>query len=108
MRGELVRAHGRSPKEGATVSCTKRSKGRTLSEEDRVPSAPLGAMSGAQHYAAEAPSKGFWDWFNPQALKKLVKLSVKAPHLLLESFHSRRDFGRGRPTRKRKRNGCLP
>ena len=43
---EFVRAHGRSPKEEATVfnSCTKRCNGRTLLEEDRVQSAPLGAI----------------------------------------------------------------
>ena len=43
---EFVRAHGRSLKEGATdlISCTKRCNGRTLLEEDRVQSAPLGAI----------------------------------------------------------------
>ena len=43
---EFVRAHGRSPKEEATVvnSCTKRCNGRTLLQEDRVQSVPLGAM----------------------------------------------------------------
>ena len=43
---EFVRAHGRSPKEEATVfiSCTKRCNDRTLLEEERVQSAPLGAM----------------------------------------------------------------
>ena len=84
MRGELVRANGRSPKEGATVFCTKRSNGRTLLEEDRVPSAPLGAMNGTQHYPAEAPSSGFWDWLNPQALKEFVKLSAKALPRMVE------------------------
>ena len=74
----MVRADGRSPKEGATVSCTKRSNGRTLLQEDRVPCAPLGARNRTQHYAAEAPSRGFWDWLNPQALKEFVKLSAKA------------------------------
>ena len=43
---EFVRAHGRSPKEEATVfiSCTKGCNDRTLLEEERVQSAPLGAM----------------------------------------------------------------
>ena len=48
---EFVRAHGRSPKEEATVfkatvfnSCTKRCNGRTLLEENRVQSVPLDLM----------------------------------------------------------------
>ena len=82
---EFVRAHGRSPKEGATdlISCTKRCNGRTLLEEDSVQSAPLGVMR--RREVQTLPGQGMFRLSSSSWLLLILlhlRVSIRATHWL--------------------------